>query len=208
MKKVRAIIAALAVAFAGTVMVGASPAQANHDNDFGHWNQPPLVVNATPGVWDDIIQDAAYYWQDNAFYRGYYPPLPHNNGAGCVAFVGTITVCIVDQYSYFLNYGTLAGKIEPKLYNDGSGHIESMYLYISSALTGYERQLTMRHEFGHALGLGHYDRDGTTGHVTTCTIMNTNPCGLYGTLTDFRGIWSWQPQGYQGYGEFFYHNQH
>lgn len=47
-------------------------------------------------------------------------------------------------------------------------------------------------------------------HHLDSAVMNDGGCGLnpYANGTDHAGIWAWQPQGYQGWGEFFYHNQH
>ena len=184
----------------------AAPAAADHDNDYGHWNQPPLVVTKAGFAWDSVIQDAAFYWQDHAFYRGYYPPLPHREGAfSCDPNVGRIVVCAVPPGNFWL--GGALGKVWPTHYQDGSNHIESMVIYIDDSLTGAMLQVVMRHEFGHALGLGHYNRDGTTGHPATCSLMNEGGCGTwpYAVQLDYAGIWSWQPYRYANQ---TFHNQH
>lgn len=202
MKRFRMVIAALAVAIAGTV-VGVTPAHAIHDNDFGHWNQPPLVVTKAGFAFDSIIQDAAYYWQDTAFYRGYYPPLPHREGSSaCGPDVGRIVICLVPPGNSWLGGGQ--GKIWPTEYGDGSRHISSMVIYIDDSLTGALRQAVMRHEFGHALGLGHYTNGG---HPATCGLMNEGGCNStpYATYPDFHGIFSWQPYRYANQP---FHSQH
>lgn len=206
MKKL--LIGVIVAALAGLAsIVAPAPALANHDNDFGHWNQPPLVVTKAGFGFDGIIQDAAYYWQDVAFFRGYYPPLPHREGSSfCDPNVGRITVCLVPPGNFWLGGGL--GKIWPTFYQDGSNHISSMVIYIDDSLTGALRQVVMRHEFGHALGLGHYNRDGTTGHPADCTLMNEGGCGLtpYANGTDHAGVWAWQPFTFTW--QWTWHNQH
>lgn len=184
----------------------AAPAAANHDNDFGHWNQPPLVVTKAGFAWDSVIQDAAYYWQDVAFFRGYYPPLPHREGSSeCDPEIGRITVCVVPPGNFWLGGGL--GKIWPTHYQDGSNHISTMVIYIDDSLTGALRQIVMRHEFGHALGLGHHDRAGAN-HPVSCTVMNDGGCGMtpYANGIDHQSVWAWQPYIYSW--QWTWHNQH
>ena len=191
MKKVRTFIAALAVAFAGTV-VAVSPAHANHDNDFGHWNQPPLVVTPQWGL-DSRIQDAAYYWQDNGFYRGYYPPLPAEHYSSfCVPDTGRIVVCETDRWSNALQGAN--GAIDPYYYaGDVHGHIRSMVVWIANDMGGNPllRQITYRHEFGHALGMGH--RGVGVNHGWYNTVMSPDANTPYADAIDADALADWQP---------------
>jgi hypothetical protein len=187
------MILALALASAGVlaaIVPGATPALANHDNDNGHWNQPPLVVSQMPTFLDGIVQDAAYYWQDVAFFRGYYPPLPYHGAADCSAMTGVINVCMVQAGDFHLDGSD--GATRPFLYPDGSGHIQAAVIYLSNQITGARLQNVMRHEFGHAIGLGHYNKPGS-GHPADCTVMNSTPCGPYAVFQDKLAVWQWQP---------------
>lgn len=191
--RIRAVIGGLITVLLLPVFAVA-PASATHDNDFGHWNQPPLVVTTAPAFWDGIIQDAAYYWQDIAFFRGYYPPLPHREDNACVNRVGRITICLANPGSAELTENGIVGigRIVPSLYPDGSGHIQGMVIYIDATLDPVTRQRTMRHEFGHALGLGHYNKQGS-GHPGQCDLMNAVACGFYASSSDAASIFTWQP---------------
>lgn len=213
----RKILLAVALATSSFLVPLASPAAANHANVGGHWNQPPLVVSSNPvSPWDSVIQDAAFYWQDVAFHRGYYPPLPSHDDAGAydqcnpaqssgqltATLVGRISVCPVPLGDWRLD-GANAGRAYVYPYNDGSKHIAGAVIYINSALTGASRQITMRHEWGHALGLAHYDDPG--GHPATCDLMNAQACGYYANSYDTQAVEAWQPYFT---GAYTWHNQH
>jgi len=189
-KRMRLGLAALLMAGL-TVAIPASPVQANHGNEKGHWNQPPLVMspNAAYGA---NIQDAAYYWQDNAFYRGYYPPLPDDSyTTGCYHLTGRI--CITEAYRWGSQLNGANGIADVRLYPDANKHIQSVVIYIASDLwqNPLLRQIAYRHEFGHALGLGH--RLVGPGHGWVNTLMSEQANTPYSDNVDFDGVRLWQP---------------
>lgn len=198
------LVATLALVV-GTLAASPTAAHANHANVLGHWNQPPLVVTNSNPVYDSLIQDAAFYWQDVAFFRGYYPPLPSKEAANSCENpnVGRIVVCMVAPNDVgHLGAGN-RGNTRTTKYGDGSGHILGQIIYVSTGLTGSDMQNTMRHEFGHALGLHHYDG---AGHPVACDVMNASACGPYSGGIDQFGIYSWQPYTYSW--QSAWHNQH
>lgn len=178
------LLVALVVLIATVAPVAiAQPALANHDNYYGHWVYPPVVSTPQNG-WEDSIQDAAYYWQDNAFYRGYYPPLPNKDNAACGGIVNRINICVVAPGDSRLH--GYAGWTD--VWYDSYKHIYAAATYVDWSLTGANKQNIFRHEFGHALGLGHNTH-------TTGSVMRAAPLTPYADAYDIQGILTWQECG-------------
>src|SRR5688500_19611121 len=84
----------------------ASPAAAHHEWDWPHWRSGGHPIVRTPSCyyWGNsthfcsIVSDAAYFWHDRGFQRGFTPPLPQTGYMRCdnVSW-NTINVCFVDK---------------------------------------------------------------------------------------------------------------
>ncbi len=130
-----------------------TPAQADHAWTHGYWTRAPYV--AWDGQYAANIQDGAYYWQDRGFVYGYVPPLPgYNHGGSACTNVWDryINVCTVAQ-SIVQSYGGTSGYSHMYRYADGS--ILGAYILVADNLSPELRQAVWRHEFGHAIGMGH-----------------------------------------------------
>lgn len=178
----------------GTVvtLINPTPAHANHANYHGHWNQPPLVESPF-GNYAANIQDAAYYWQDVAFFRGYYPPLPNDQGySGCLLLTGRISICEINRWTSPLNGNNGIAQVE-RYETDSNKHIRAARIYIANdmGLNPLLKQITYRHEFGHALGLDH--RAVGPGHGWTNTLMSPDANTPYADQIDKEAIYLWQP---------------
>jgi hypothetical protein len=218
---VRAALAAAALLLLGSLGAGLSPAVADHYDSStfgqankygGHW-----YYTSAPGVgtsnlsWASIIQDAAYFWQDNgAPHSGYTPaPTMPAGGANCGSTPrsGWIDVCPVLWNDANLDYGAKRGKSVIWAYPSNQ-HIDAVKVYINSGLTGSERQNVMRHEFGHAIGLGHQGGDGPNGNCDppptggvpsySSSVMRCDAPTPYINSHDRDGILTWN----------YWHNYH
>jgi hypothetical protein len=142
-RRIRPVVLAIAILGLGLTQ----PANADHALASGHWGYSYNPAVGTDGVFDGNAQDAAYYWQDSGFTRGYVPPLPQY-GQPCDLVTGWITACTVGRTSFSIDGDTTVAT-----YSDGT--IASSYTRVFNDLSDYRRQQVWRHEFGHALGLGH-----------------------------------------------------
>jgi hypothetical protein len=179
MRKLLVALTLAALAGLAPITSPISPATAHHEWDFPHWRATTHPVVRTPScyVWGnptnfcDIVADAAYFWQDRGFWRGYTPPLPKTGYTRCdnVAW-DTINVCFVDKAHEGLRdpatgvygigrfvYWTYDFMGEPQ-------HLSAVQVFICANCqtegTSYQAHInqmkvTLRHEMGHALGLGH-----------------------------------------------------
>lgn len=168
---------ALLVATLGVVGPAASPAVAMHDGravcvdgtqNCAHWGNgysPPVYSNHA--AWSfDWIQDAGYHWQDYGFRQGWNPgAFPAQGDSNCgyggdYFREGTIVVCWVGNYHAQLYDGGQYHMGATDVTNMGRcdtacNHIYAATIFINYNLSGADRQKVLRHEFGHALGLGH-----------------------------------------------------
>lgn len=169
-----AVLAALAMAVTALVAVGASPALANHANNPSsvyptgyHWgNGYSPFVQCDFVNWDcsGPVLDAAYFWQDNGFRQGYQPPVPSSASYSCGSRDGGINLCRSDRGSSLFQYNSGLDGLTyvTAICDDPNGncsnrplHVLNAVSVVASDLTGLRRQEVIRHEFGHALGLGH-----------------------------------------------------
>lgn len=163
----------LVPATAITTISTAPPAAANHEFDFPHWRSGTYPVVKTPScyVWGNttnfcaIVEDAAYFWQDRGFTQGYTPPMPQTGYPRCdnIPF-NSINVCFVDATHAGLNGNV--GYTHPYSwdFNGDPNHMSAAQIFICAncGVPGNTQQqninymkATLRHEMGHALGLGH-----------------------------------------------------
>lgn len=143
------------------------PASADHEYVHGRWDRAPLVGYDGKNVAN--LQDGAYYWQDRGF-DGYVPPLPawNGGGAGCATpYDGWIVACTISR-GILQGYCSKAcdGMTYVALRSDRT--IYGAYVLIADDLLQARRQQVWRHEFGHAIGMGH-----TSG--TNCVMYESAP---------------------------------
>lgn len=167
---------ALAVLLGGLSHITFAPAYGGHTDYYGHWGN-----GFSPSVWsnnipDDVVQDGAYFWQDRNFVQGYRPPLP-NHGAACgtsgdqsTAGDGSIDICIVSRASDpYLSQGFGGITYFRHGCDNACNHIYAVTIRVADDLSIADRQKIVRHEFGHALGLGHNATDDSVMHTPVYT---------------------------------------
>jgi hypothetical protein len=129
---------------------------ADHAWSLPHWRQDVYPAVTTPGCyynWCDQIADAAYYWQDRGYYKGFTPPLPRNDWPYCESRISYINVCFVNYGDPRLN-GNIGYTTVTNRENQGDpAHTAGAMIFVCGNCSNWERQATMRHEMGHALGL-------------------------------------------------------
>lgn len=133
----------------------APPAAADHANDPGHWRSgvyPIVTVPYCAGNGCELVQDAAYFWQNRGYTKGFTPPLPRT-GYDCNPNWNEISVCFVD-YSNPVLQGNL-GITHRSTYPWDLAHMGWAQIFVCGNCSGWDQQATLRHEMGHALGLGH-----------------------------------------------------
>jgi len=136
----------------GSMVSSPAPASASHEFYHGYWpsTSHPGVANSFYSLPDDVIMDAAYFWQDNGFTNGYTPPLPAGSWDDCGGHSGWINVCAVDPSD-----SGLQGKVGRTTVLTNNLAIEWSRIFIANNQSNASRQRILRHEFGHAIGLGH-----------------------------------------------------
>lgn len=155
------------VILASILVGGASPASADHEWHPARWNRAPAVGYDGWNVGN--VQDAAYFWQDRGF-DGYIPPLPlwNGNGAGCATiYDGWIIGCTVSRATLQM-YCSQDCDGTAYVATNNLGYILGAWILVSNDLDNVRRQQVWRHEWGHAIGLGH-----TAG--TNCVMYHTAP---------------------------------
>lgn len=155
-KRTRAAIGLLTLALLLTIAPAAAPpAAADHGNVPGHWRSgvyPVVTTTYCTGNACALIQDAAYYWQNRGFTRGYHPPLPRT-GYDCQPGWNEISVCFVPWGAPQLQ-GHM-GMAYRGVYDWDQAHIGWAQIFICGDCSNWDQQAVLRHEMGHALGLGH-----------------------------------------------------
>lgn len=164
MRKSKFILAVLALAALPVIAAVPSPAGADHANEFangnpaGHWGNryaPPVGYCYINQDATGNVQDAAYYWQDTFLPQGYNPPLPRATYT-TDEIVGWINSCTVEPWHWRLE-GHEGNTWVAIQCDNACNHINRATIFVSSDLNAnpYRRQQVWRHEFGHAVGLGH-----------------------------------------------------
>ena len=189
------LIAMAAVMVMATALGSQLPAAADHEWDLGSWpaGRYPVVANSG-GTPDANLEDAAYFWQDRGFSRGYVPPLPRASLGHCNAQWGYINTCTVAR----------GNGMDPNA--DGEawvwGGVNGIYqvtLMVANDLDNARRQMVWRHEFGHALGLGHNseqgDRCANPPWWLTNSVMRCDAPSFYSELHDQHAMSYMYPNG-------------
>lgn len=155
--RIRRSATVLALAVLGLVAVSSSPALADHQFVHGYWSSGsfPGVANSFYSTPDGVIQDSAYFWQDNGF-TGYTPPLPGGSWEDCGVHEGWINICTLPR-------SQMPGGVDGNFYGEKNPYTNQKVnarILIASDLDNAARQRVLRQEFGHAIGLGHQGGDG------------------------------------------------
>lgn len=138
------LIMALAL---GSFGLAATPASADHTNVLGHWGP----YGYDPTVWSvdqSLSSDSINFWANR-----FGPQSGNNYGNGCTSpGVGSINICY--------NSGSVpsgaAGVAYVHQTQDANGwHIRTAHIHIVPGLDPTLRMWVIRHEMGHAVGLGH-----------------------------------------------------
>lgn len=180
-----AVVAIVLASLGGSL---ASPAAANHEFVNPHWRswEQPQVTTPTCYYFGSrinycsMVADAVSYWSNGGgFDKGFAGAIPQQISRRCEGRFGYVNVCFVDK-----TLPQLQGKdgwAYPYTYSfNGDGHAAAVLIYVCGNCGQFGvsdadwATATLRHEMGHALGLGHNTTD------PGCIMYDPFPAGSLG----------------------------